>query len=833
VERVYRELRVERGDRPRAGELVRTGYSLAPLRSRHGSWFEFVRAEGDLPADQAAAFDTHAGFLRELETTEMTKSFKMITLEALLESSALTTGMPLRELALRARAILRRSSELLADVADEHRAETPDEARWLAYWRRNPIEAWTAPKKDRRAWFRVDGERFVPTFAVEPATEPAFTALVRELVDCRLAQYRRRSMQSSASAESFVCRVMWNKRDPILKLPGTNRDALPQGDTDVRVENGVWQFRFAKEFCNVARPAGTQRNQLPDLMRRWFGPSAGQPGTAFDVRFHASPDGLWADPVQASVVELAARRGVVAYPDLRAAAGHASAASEALEAEHVLLPIEDADPSLFAVRVSGTSMDGGRDPLRDGDWAVMRLSRGAAAAALENRVVLVEVAGGGPGSQYQIKRLRRDGVKWLLASDNPDGPSFAASEETVPIARLERAFHLEDLAPPPSTVLTEDELARAFALDEPPRKSGRYGGHLFILIDAKGMLVAPDRVRYPRPDVRPSETAFVLTRRDDGTLRYLGVGRRTDEPNVWAMPDVDFGTWRAWGEGRETSRRLPPHALGRAQVAAQTLLALDDADRTLVHAEGRRARILGTAQRGGLRIDGGAGGFAERTVSLLDMAWVIVADDEVREHGGTLDEARVNRSRYLDGTPKGSTRWIDTGWAIAAWSRAKPLVRESSGAAGGVRTIHDDDGNPLDATFRVEPVGAALTLVLLSRGPQRNSNYTRGLGVMLSRLKKHDIRIADILVDSQEVAALPPERRRVAVPQGYPVAVDDPEALRRAIGANQAKIGRAPGAKGGGNQTRTIRLFVEAKGQTVEQLGALVSRGSRTTATAS
>lgn len=29
--------------------------------------------------------------------------------------------------------------------------------------------------------------------------------------------------------------------------------------------------------------------------------------------------------------------------------------------------------------------------------------------------------------------------------------------------------------------------------------------------------------------------------------------------------------------------------------------------------------------------------------------------------GGLLDEERVNRLRYLEGTPKASTRWIDTG----------------------------------------------------------------------------------------------------------------------------------------------------------------------------
>jgi hypothetical protein len=41
-----------------------------------------------------------------------------------------------------------------------------------------------------------------------------------------------------------------------------------------------------------------------------------------------------------------------------------------------------------------------------------------------------------------------------------------------------------------------------------------------------------------------------------------------------------------------------------------------------------------------------------------------VAQDDVQKHGGVLDEARVNRLRYIAGTPKGATRWIDTGWAL-------------------------------------------------------------------------------------------------------------------------------------------------------------------------
>src|SRR6185436_16305903 len=97
------------------------------------------------------------------------------------------------------------------------------------------------------------------------------------------------------------------------------------------------------------------------------------------------------------------------------------------------------------------------------------------------------------------------------------------------------------------------------------------------------------------------------------------------------------------------------------------------------------------SERGGLRVDGGEVGFAERTVSLVDLAWIIAADDDVRERGGLLDEARVNALRYLEGTPKASTRWIDTGWALAAWQRAKPLVSAPAGRPATARKVHRAD----------------------------------------------------------------------------------------------------------------------------------------------
>jgi superfamily II DNA or RNA helicase/diadenosine tetraphosphate (Ap4A) HIT family hydrolase/HKD family nuclease/SOS-response transcriptional repressor LexA len=828
VERAYRELKVERGERPTAGELQRMGYLPARLRERHGGWFDFVRAEGDLPDDAARALEPAGAFLREVEATSMQKCFKMVTLEALLELDALRSGVALPELARRSHAILRRSPELWSDVAEEERNDElvpANERGWLAYWRKNPIAAWTGElrdKSDRRAWFRLDGKRFVPDLAVDPAHEPALVRMLRELVDFRLAQYRARKRETEATPEGFVCKVLWNQRDPILKLPDRKAARLPGGETDVRLADGaVWQFRFQKEFCNVARPAGTQRNALPDLLRRWFGPRAGQLGTAFQVRFRASPNGLWVEPIQAEAIELTQLRGVVAYPDLRAAAGHAEDTVEAPKQDRVMLPVDVDDPALFAVRVTGTSMDGGSEPIRDGDWAVLRLARSASPDAMTGRVALVQVPSESFGSQYVLKRLVRQGDAWRLMSDNPVGPTVDAKKGMVAIARLEQVVRPEDLLPSAGTTISEAELMEHLGLPEPPMSSGRYGGHVFVLVDRNGVLEAPDRVHHVDPTVRPGETAFVLAKvSQGGGWRILGVGRPEGDGGAWRIPEVDFTTWREWGSGREVSRALPEGARARAQLVVEALLAGPADHSWITRPNGRRAHVLGAAPQGGLRVDGGdKGGFTERTVSLQDLAWVIVAADNVREQGGVLDEARVNRLRYLEGTPKGSTRWIDTGWALAAWEAGKGLVRDGiAGATSMAFRTRRADGTEIDSHFAIERVGEALTIVVESRGgtqgseQERNTEYAEGLELVLERLGAQGVRITEILVESRNTAKLAREERRLTLAGfRYPIAIEDAAALRKAISAAQAHVGRAKGAKGGGNQTRRLRMFVEGE----------------------
>ncbi|WP_338046597.1 DEAD/DEAH box helicase family protein [Polyangium spumosum] len=666
AEQAYRDHREAWGRRPLAGELYRMGYGLKSLRDAHGSFFDFVAAMGDLDDAEKRVLAVAGDFLRELEVTPMSKCYKMVTLEALLEADALRDGLPLLDLAHRSFATMARSPELLRDmegVTDFPDVHAPDMRRFTAYWRMNPIAAWTSGPGKR--FFALEGDRFVSRIPCPPGAEEALTSMVRELVDYRLAMYRARRTEY-VSRVSFTAKVTWNKRDPILKLPSREkRPDLPFGFQDVRLSDGVtWQFSFQQQFCNVARPLGSQRNELPDLMRRWFGLAAGKPGTNFRVRFSRSPRGdLWVEPDEPRIE--ASERGVLlAFPTLRAAAGAArDPIALAPEGEEVRLPTKARGEGLFAVRATGESMNGGKEPIRDGDWLVLRFARGQSREAIHGKIALVEVPDSQLGASHLVKRVVQDDGRWILRSENHAFPAIDATADTVLIAALVEMVKPESLGPPVGATIEDEGLAEAFGLSEPPR-SGRVDGHLFLFIEEKGRLVAPDRIRFPGIEPRPGETAFVLTRAPEGaTWRYAGVARFIEEDGLWACAGIDLPTFRTLGGGREASRTLPRSVEDRARRLVEDLLRKKGVG-SIIERDERKFRLVGPAKRGGLRIDGGPGGFEERTVSLTDIGWVLTALSEVNEDPRRLQEELVHRLRYLEGTSKGSTRYIDTGWAI-------------------------------------------------------------------------------------------------------------------------------------------------------------------------
>jgi superfamily II DNA or RNA helicase/diadenosine tetraphosphate (Ap4A) HIT family hydrolase len=197
--------------------------------------------------------------------------------------------------------------------------------------------------------------------------------------------------------------------------------------------------------------------------------------------------------------------------------------------------------------------------------------------------------------------------------------------------------------------LTIEQLQQRFTNLRPGQKT--CGSQSFCWLETIRDFLAPDRVAL--------ESASALGLLKEGTgYRTLGVIYRT-EPGVGEITAMDFTTWQKIG-GKGASKTLPK---ALQQRVLQTLLATPLKDQLIQRPQGQKATILSVSPQGGVSIKPDTS--TARTVSLTDIAWVVFA----RERGGILDEALVNRYRYLPGTPKEATRWIDTGWAIGIVDR--------------------------------------------------------------------------------------------------------------------------------------------------------------------
>jgi hypothetical protein len=292
----------------------------------------------------------------------------------------------------------------------------------------------------------------VPLFGVPGAVREVAAEMVAELVEWRLAEYRRRGQVSEPTgASAFDCRVIQTRGKPILKLVGSEPHPIAYTLVQARIPGGEqWIFDFQKIACNVARPAGGRiDNQLAALVRRLFGKQAGQPGTDFRLRFEHDAGGWRAVVVgreDAQVLPLVPRVKVRAFASLRVAAGwlaagaHADDGLEELEEVELPGPIPD---GCVAVRVSGDSMAGWRSEIRDGDWLVLRPAAGVGFGAVEGEVVVL-ARGDAEARTFHVKRVvRGEGGQWWLRSDNPEVGAVEVGEGDQLVGLVLRAFQDE------------------------------------------------------------------------------------------------------------------------------------------------------------------------------------------------------------------------------------------------------------------------------------------------------------------------------------------------------------------------------------------------------
>ena len=89
-----------------------------------------------------------------------------------------------------------------------------------------------------------------------------------------------------------MCKVSHSNGRPILFLPDRAKyPGLPSGWTDISIDGEMYGANFVRVALNVVRRKGSGENELPVILRRWFGPTAGLPGTDFQVAVLHQQDG--------------------------------------------------------------------------------------------------------------------------------------------------------------------------------------------------------------------------------------------------------------------------------------------------------------------------------------------------------------------------------------------------------------------------------------------------------------------------------------------------------------------------------------------------------------
>jgi superfamily II DNA or RNA helicase len=118
AEKDYQVLKDTLGRRPTLTEYYRFGASIAKTRKLHGSWFGLVRDMEDLSELETELLSRYETFLLEVETTAMSKSFKMILLDAFQQLGGWRSPPKLSKLAQESWETLKRRPKLYQEISE-------------------------------------------------------------------------------------------------------------------------------------------------------------------------------------------------------------------------------------------------------------------------------------------------------------------------------------------------------------------------------------------------------------------------------------------------------------------------------------------------------------------------------------------------------------------------------------------------------------------------------------------------------------------------------------------------------------------------------------------
>jgi len=362
-EEIYRALRESYGRRPVLAEFYRAGGGVDAIRREHGQWFAFVKGEKnnegnpDFDKLEKACLEAYESFFQEVETTKLTKSFKLILLEALIELDGFVSPPSTEALAIKSFGVLQRRRSLLVDLPKKYSQATELDAKqikpWHKYWLDNPINAWIGGNtKSGGAFFQVKDGDFNFNLSLDKALQDTFIVLVQELVNYRFLQYEAR--------------------------------LATKGET----------------------LAPTSYNE--DLQH------------------------------------------IPYFSDLKIACGHFKTSShqtDNIEQQSLPLSYGTLDPAKhFIARASGNSMNGGINPIKEGDYLLLELITPDNAGSNNGKTIAIERQDVSGDDQYLLRNVQKQGEgQYQLNAQNPDYEPMMATDEMNTFARLKQVIDVSDI----------------------------------------------------------------------------------------------------------------------------------------------------------------------------------------------------------------------------------------------------------------------------------------------------------------------------------------------------------------------------------------------------
>lgn len=202
----YDNLKRILGRRPTYTEFFNSGASVEKLRRNRGSWWEFVDAKGDLCLDELEVLELHLQWFKDLAVTRLSKSYKLVLLKTLIEQRALQIQSSVEDLAEWARVWYANNPVWISDLPEsKQNIREISNSVWKNHWQSNPVTFWcTEEPESKIAWFTHFNQRFSLNQSIQPEHIDTFTNMTSEILDQRIAAYKKSRLPASNYATNVV-----------------------------------------------------------------------------------------------------------------------------------------------------------------------------------------------------------------------------------------------------------------------------------------------------------------------------------------------------------------------------------------------------------------------------------------------------------------------------------------------------------------------------------------------------------------------------------------------------------------------------------------------------